>query len=434
MNRELPRESEAEDAVAGGVMLNASALDEIQPMISSADFYQPFNAQVFAAAVELRQVGEPCDLVTVAKKLVKVFPSEELLSVRLEGLAAAVPHTAHIRHYAEMVVAASRRRKVIRVAEEAIEAAYGNAETSEIVADAETKLHALLEADAGSDAVTIREALEDVFSLMERGEPAGVPMGWGKLNELYQLQPGNLIYIAARPSMGKTGLAANIAINVARTGRKCFLFSLEQSRVEMAGRLLSAWSQVAGTKINRMDSITDSERRKLLREATDLSELSIGIDDDVDTTVSKIAAKSRLWKRRHGLDLLVVDYLQLIEPEDRKVNREQQVAVMSRGLKKLAGQLEIPVVVLAQLNRQSESRSDRRPQLSDLRESGSLEQDANCVILIHRPEFYDENARPGEADLIVAKNRNGRTGVVSLQFEKSTITFRDLAHEQYGLF
>jgi replicative DNA helicase len=163
--------------------------------------------------------------------------------------------------------------------------------------------------------------------------------------------------------------------------------------------------------------------------------LQIGIDDDPSTTVSKIAAKARLWKRKHGLDLLLIDYLQLIEPEDRRINREQQVSVISRMLKKIAMQLSIPVVCLAQLNRLVENRPGNVPKLSDLRESGSLEQDANCVILIHRPEFYKDDDRPGEADLYVAKNRNGKTGVVKLQFEKSTISFRDLARgmSHYGM-
>lgn len=432
MTREAPKNIDAEESLLGGVLLRADALDEIRGAIRADDFFDPSNQKIFRTCCELRDEGKPVDAVTVAERLSKNGSLDEVGGVPAIGkLVESVPHAAHVAYYAELIVESSRRRQVLNAALAASEAVYGTTDTMAIVSECESRLHAILESEAGKGTIDIREALEDVFHHLDSEEPPGIEMGWRDLNELYQLQPGNLVYVAARPSMGKTGLAANIVINVAKSGLACLLFSLEQSRVEMASRLLSAWSNISGLKINRMEPIGESERMELLENASGLSELQIAIDDDPTTTVSKIAAKARLWKRRHGLDLLVIDYLQLIEPEDKRINREQQVSVMSRALKKLASELSIPVICLAQLNRQSESRSDKRPQLSDLRESGSLEQDANCVILIHRPEFYNDADRPGEADLIIAKNRNGRTGVVGLQFEKSTVSFRDLSKSIY---
>lgn len=428
MARSVPREIDAEKAVLGSIMLNANVLDELQSLLADEDFYEPRHQSIFIVARKLREQARPVDAVSLAERLSKQNELENVGgAIYLGSLMESVPHTANVSYYADLVIKAARRRRLIQAAEAAIEAAHGTGDTADIVAECEGRLHSLLEAEADTQSLDVRTALEGVFYHLDHEEPPGLPMGWLELDKIYQLQPGNLVYVAARPSMGKTGLAANIVINVASRGKKCLLFSLEQSHVEMAGRLLSAWTQISSTKINRMDPISQREREQLLAEASGLADLPIGIDDDPDASISKIAAKARLWKRRHGLDLLVIDYLQLIEPEDRRINREQQVAVISRTLKKLAGQLEIPVICLAQLNRMSESRPDKRPHLSDLRESGSLEQDANCVILIHRPEFYRDEDRPGEADLIIAKNRNGRTGTVPLQFEKSTITFRDLS-------
>lgn len=231
--------------------------------------------------------------------------------------------------------------------------------------------------------------------------------------------------------MGKTGFASCVALNLARDGRRVLIFSLEAPTLELTERLLSSWTAIDLAKIKRQDAILDEERQYLLQKAGSLEQLKIDIDDDAGATVSRIAAKCRVWKRKHGLDLVIVDYLQLIEPEDAKIIREQQVAVISRTLKKLAMQLEVPVMCLCQLNRQVESRPNKVPTLADLRESGSIEQDANLVILVHRPEFYNPDDRPGEVDLILAKNRSGRIGKVSLQFDKPTISFRERAMAHY---
>lgn len=433
MERELPKAIDAEKAVLGCVLLRNECLDEMAGL-SEDDFYSPVNRLVYVAVKDMRHKAKAIDAVTLTKALGAKRVEEIGGPAYIGELLESVPHAAHANYYADIISQASRRRKLIEAAQSAMIAAYGTAETADIVADCETRLHAILESEAAGESVSVRDALEDVFHRLDTNAPAGLPMGWDDLDELYQLQPGDLVIVAARPSMGKTGLAANIAINVAKRKKAVLLFSLEQTRVDMASRLLSTWSRVSGLKINRMEPISDGERGQLLEEAGGLSDLPIGIDDDPSTTVGKIAAKARLWKRRHGLELLVIDYLQLIEPEDKRINREQQVSIISRSLKKLGMQLEIPVVCLAQLNRLSENRPGNVPKLSDLRESGSLEQDASCVILIHRPEYYNETDRPGEADLHVAKNRNGRTGVVKLQFEKSTISFRDLARgmSHYG--
>lgn len=424
-----------EQAVLGGMLLSSNAIDEVQPILTKHHFANEMHAQIFEACLSLRENGKPADAVTVATHLQGDVPDPGALTVGISHILETVPHAAHTLHYAELVRESHKRRTLLRAIREAQDEAKNPGESTEdIIAKVESQLHSLLEDSVGTGATSIRDSLGNVFARLDRKDPPGLPMGWSKLDELYQLQPGHLVYVAARPSMGKTGLAANVAINVAKRGKRVLFFSLEQTVTEMAARFLSAWGQISGNQINRLDPSTDAERMEWLKQSSALSELPIDIDDDPDATVSRIAAKSRLWKRRYGLDLLIVDYLQLIDPEDTKVNREQQVATMSRKLKKLAGSLEVPVMCLAQLNRESERTTSKVPRLSNLRESGSLEQDANCVMLIHRPEFYDHTDRPGEADVIVEKNRNGETGTVKLQFEKSTVTFRDLANpmDYYG--
>lgn len=418
---------DAEKSVIACCLMSATALDDMQAMLSPDDFHSDAHRIIFQNAIQMSRSGRPVDSVTLAEELKRKGVLEDVGGVPSVGqIFETVPHAGNAEYYAKIVLDSSRRRKLIETAQGIIESAYSEAETTDIVGVAESRLHSILQSESRNQPIEVRQALEGVFAQLEGNEPPGISTGWEKLDELYQLQPGNLIYIAGRPGMGKTGLATNLAINVAASGKRCLIFSLEQSKIEMGARLLSSWTQVSGLKINRMEPISDEEKNLILSKASSLADLPIDIDDEPSTTISRITATARLWKRKHGLGLIVIDYLQLIEPENRRIPREQQVAVMSRELKKLAGQLEVPVVCLAQLNRQNENRPGNRPRLSDLRESGSLEQDANVVLFIHRPEVYADE-RPGEADLIVAKNRNGRTGIVPLQFEKSTVTFRNLA-------
>jgi replicative DNA helicase len=428
MNGLPPQSLDAEISVLGSVMLREDAFDEVDHLIDPEDFYYPSNKTIFQVCRELRSSNKPIDSVSITTWLEKLGMLDAIGGVAYIGrIMEATPSTYHAEHHAQTVAGKSQLRKIIGVCRKAASDAMEGEESSEIIGEAESALLSILEKTATPHPMEIRDCLEEVFQRLDSGLPPGIPTGLEKLDELYQLQGGNLVVVAARPSMGKTGLAVNIALNVARQGKGVLFFSLEQNRMELAGRFLSCQSGVSSLKISRMEPIDDEDRLTLLEKSTELASLPIFTVDDPGITVNKIAAHSRLWKRKRGIELVVVDYLQLIEPDDRRLVREQQVATMSRSLKKLAGQLNIPVIVMAQLNRESEKRPDKKPRLSDLRESGAIEQDANCVILIHRPEYYNLNDRPGEADLDLAKNRDGKTGSVAVQFDQSTVTFRNLA-------
>lgn len=423
--KELPQNLEAEKALLGSAMLDASVLDDVQGSLWEGDFHSPANRQIYESMLRLRRDGKPIDAVTIASHL-----GDKIEHIGGPGylgrLLETVGHASHGEYYAGLVTAKSKLRDIIRISGKAAEDAYQGGESGEIIAEAETGLHGVLERDAGQ-AVSISEVLVQLLARMDSGESPGIPMGLEKLDELYHLREGNLVVVAGRPSMGKTGFAVNVAVNLAKRGHAVGFISLEMSNLELASRFVACLSRVSGLKIDRKEGISEAERDEVLKAADVFASLPIEIDDDPGLSLSKIAAKARIWRRRKNIELLIVDYLQLIEPDDRRVNREQQVATMSRGLKKLAAQLGIPVMLLAQLNRESEKRPDKKPRLADLRESGAIEQDANLVLLIHRPEVYEQDERPGEADLIVAKNRNGKTGTAVVQFDESTITFRDLA-------
>lgn len=435
--RLLPQNLDAERSLLGSLLLNGNAVDDVQGLVSAEDFYSPGHLRIYEVISELRQEGIPVDAVSVAEHLQAAQQLEDVGGAPYLGtLLETVPHAAHAEYYAEIVAGKARLRHLIRSCQKAIERAYNEEEDSEIIAEAEGKLHAILERTAGAETVTIAQALEGVFAKLDSDDPPGIPWGLEKLDAMYQLQPGNLVIVAARPSMGKTGLAVNVATNVAKRGDGCGLFSLEMSKMEVTERILSSKAHVSLLKIQKMEPLSEEERMLLLSSSSELAEWPLWIDDNPGLTMTQISAKARLLKRRHGIGLVVVDYIQLIEPDDKKIIREQQVATISRGLKRLAGELDVPVICLAQLNRKNEDRPDRRPRLSDLRESGSLEQDASAVILIHRPEYYNLNDKPGVAELIVAKNRNGKTGIAEVQFDQPTVTFRDLAphyqSENYG--
>lgn len=427
MSQLPPQNLDAEKAVLGSAMMDSGILDEVQGSLWEEDFYSPANREIYQAMLTLHRDGLPVDAVSVASRLESAGKLDRVGGPGYIGqILEAVGHASHAEYYAGLVTAKAKLRDIIQVSRQAAEDAYRGGESADIIATAETGLHSILERDAGV-AVNIGAVLVELLARMDSGESPGIPMGLEKLDELYHLREGNLVVVAGRPSMGKTGFAVNVAVNLARQGRGVGFISLEMSNLELANRFVACLSGVSGLKIDRKEPISDEERERVLKASGEVESLPLFIDDDPGLSISQIAAKARIWKRRKNIELLIVDYLQLIEPDDRRVNREQQVASMSRSLKKLAAQLGIPVMLLAQLNRESEKRPGNKPKLSDLRESGAIEQDANLVLLIHRPEVYDQNDRHGEADLIVAKNRNGRTGTAVVQFAEDTITFRNLA-------
>jgi replicative DNA helicase len=404
---------------------------EARAILAIEDFWLPAHQMLFSRMLGIADAGKPIDPVTLADALTPE-ECEEMGGVPyMVSLMEAVPHASHLVYYCEQVQDVSRRRKFHKVLQDATEETEAVESLNDLICTVEGQLHAILEDNKSGEPIDLRDVLEDVLTQFgaEKREH-GMPTGYAELDKLIRLEKKQLIVIAARPSMGKTGLGMCLALNAARDGKKVFIATLEQSRDELTERMWSSVANISNTKIRRLEPITETERMRLMETAGTLSNLPIYLDDTNDQmSVARIGARARIHKRRFGLDLLMIDYLQLIEPESRKDPREQQVARMSRSIKILSKSLDVPILLLCQLNREVEKRPDRRPRLGDLRESGSIEQDCDVCLLIHRPEFYDPQDRPGEAEIIVAKNRSGKTGSIWLQWSGETTTFRELSHK-----
>jgi len=435
-----PQDLTSERALIGSILLDRDSLDEVRQIIHEGDFYSEPNRLVYAAIVNLEATGVPADdTVLIATELASTGKLDEVGGqLFLHELLESVPHGAHATFYAKEIHRQARRRQIIRTATDAIRDAHDLTQDVEDVAGKlSDRMSRLLEDDTQGQAESIGDVLLESFAEIMAGKRAGLSTGWLDLDEVVMgLQPGNLIVVAARPSMGKTALATDLLSHFAREHGQSLIFSLEQSKLELAERMLSAESGVNGTKI-RSNTMTDDERDEVLQAATRLGERPIIVDDTGHRTVSEMASVARVWQRKGGLSLIVVDYLQLVTPADSKAPREQQVARISRELKLLAKDLGVPVILLAQLNRQVEARDDRKPRLSDLRESGAVEQDADGVWMIYRPGYYGLKKTKGEfgekwasseAFVVVAKNRNGESGKdVAVNWDAPTMTFRSAA-------
>jgi replicative DNA helicase len=352
----------------------------------------------------------------------------------LMRILETVPHAAHAEYYARIVRDKWLQRTLIEVCTNTLREAYESSDdTEQILARAEQRVFSILEQQGSIDKFAIRDILDDTFArIFERmdqeGVISGLPTGFDGLDSLTSgFQSSELLVLAARPSMGKTALVCNFALSVARQERQgVLLFSLEQSKLELAERFLCIQARIDGHRLRQGD-LDEVEQHSLHEASNEMREFPLFIDDTAGRTVSQIAAVSRRLKRRFGIGLVIIDYLQLIESDDRNLPREQQISTITRRLKFLAKDLSIPVIALAQLNRGVEQREDKRPRLADLRESGAIEQDADIVMFLHRPEAYDPEDRPGEADLIIAKNRNGPIGTVPLVWIKEQLRFGDRA-------
>jgi replicative DNA helicase len=410
-----PQDLEAERCVLGSILADVQVIDDVLQHVQAHHFYSDAHRQMFETIYAMYEGGtRGIDAVTLGHELERRGILTEIggPSVIL-AVMQAVPHAAHAEYYAKIVREKYLQRSVINACTEILrEAYYGRDEADQIVARAEQKIYEIAEDQTGLDRIGIGDILnltfERIFSRMDQeGTISGVSSGFHGLDDATSgFQPSELIIIAARPSMGKTAFVCNVMLNVAVGGHPVLLFSLEQSRLELAERLLCIQGKIDGHK---------------------LRELKIFIDDTAGRTISQIAAIARRIKRRHGLGLVVVDYLQLVEADERNLPREQQISSITRRMKFLAKDLDIPVIALSQLNRSVEQRQDKRPQLGDLRESGAIEQDADIVMFLHRPEAYDPEDRPGEADLIVAKNRHGPTPTVQLVWLRTMMRFADRA-------
>ena len=433
--RTLPHNLEAERSVLGAVLLHNEAFNRAAELIGARDFYRDAHRRIFEKMIILSERNEAIDLVTLKEELGRSGSLDDVGGpAYIASLVDGVPRAVNVEHYARIVKEKSTLRNLIYSANKILTSAYEADEDASIILDrAEQDIFAIAEGSIREGFVSMRDLAHLSFETIEKAHArqqliTGVPSGFADLDELTAgFQPSDLIIIAARPSMGKTSLVLNIAQHVGiKTDMTVGVFSLEMAKEQLFLRLLQAEAAIDGHRL-RTGFLGEKDWGKLSQALGTLSEAKIFIDDSPAIGVLEMRAKARRLKAEHGLHLLVVDYIQLMQGRGRFENRVLEVASISRGLKGLAKELKIPVVILSQLSRASESQR-RRPQLSDLRESGALEQDADVVLLIYREDQFDptpENA--GVAEIIVGKQRNGPTGSIRLAFIKEHTRFESLA-------
>ncbi len=445
--RQLPRSLDAEKAVLGSILLLPQVFDEVALIIRPADFYDDANRILFEHLLQMHDGGQQIDLMLLVERLRSADQFEKIGGAAyLAEVGRQVPTAAHAEHYARIVGDKSVLRSLIHVGTDIVHNAYDpTAETRQMLSKAEESVFGILESRGTGDLAAISEvlakSLDRIDARMDQQHAfGGLETGFDDFDQMTGgLQNSELVILAARPSMGKTALAMNIAEHVVLRGGVPVLFvSLEMAALELADRLLCSVAEVNGHRL-RNGSITQDERRKLVQTAAEISQAPLYIDDSPSRTMTEIAANARRLKRRENLGLIVIDYLQLIDPDDPRDPRQEQVAKIARRLKGLARELEVPVLCLAQLNRQVESTKDNKPQLSHLRESGAIEQDADVVMFVHRDEYYmsSEEEREevrGEADLLIRKQRNGPTGEIKLAWIHDFTRFRNFSQKPYAEF
>lgn len=441
LNRVKPHSKEAEAGVLGCMLLDGDALATGLSRLKEDDFYTPVYGKLFSFARALYSKGEPVDLITMGDEMAKAggLTQENGMEV-LRSLYDSEPTSVNIGKYCDIVKDASTKRKIIKATEELIARSYDPESTArsceEMLEKAAFDIHMDdVRHDPQKIDVVAEKAIEEILNASKiKGNVIGVPSGFTDLDELTGgFMPGDLVILAGRPSMGKTALALNFLYNMCyKYPKKAMMFSLEMTNVQLVKRLLSMDSGISGSKM-KVGNLTEQEWSNLISTKVRLENGEVTLDDTSGATVSDIRAKCRKQKVKEGLDAIVIDYLQLMSSEGKRENRQQEISEISRGLKGLAKEMECPVIVLSQLSRASEIRGgDHRPQLSDLRESGAIEQDADIVMFIHRDEYYNKDSeRQNQADIIVAKQRNGAVDDVAVFFDKQTTSFKNLDHHGY---
>ena len=431
-----PQNIEAEQAVLGAMLIKKEAIVEVQEILQPDDFYREAHRIVYEAMVQLQNNDEAVDLVTLTEQLRK---SEQLDKIGglafITQLANAVPTAANVVYHAKIVKEKAELRSLINAATAIASAAYeDNTDVENIMDDAEKKILAVANRQNGGAFESMKSIVMRTFERINvlyesKGGLTGISSGFKDLDKLTAgLQKSDLILVAARPSMGKTAFTLNIASYVGTHGGKVAFFSLEMSKEQLMQRMLCAEGGIDATKL-RTGQLDTQEWNKLVHVADTLSRAPIYIDDTAGITVMELRSKARRLKAEHGLDLIIIDYLQLMQgrPSKNGDNRQQEISEISRSLKALARELDVPVIALSQLSRSVESRQIKKPMLSDLRESGSLEQDADIVMFLYREDYYDKDTENKNiTDIIVAKHRNGPVDTISLFFQKEYTKFRDL--------
>ncbi len=440
-DKSIPHNVEAEESVLGALLIDPEALFRVAPFLRPDDFYVQKNAWLYQAILDLHERREPLDLVTLRNEMEARGLLEEIGGVAyIAQLMEAVPTAIHVEAYGHIVEEAAVRRRLIRAASDIAQLAYQEQQDIEQVIDqAEQHLFSISQRRLSRDMAPIREVVQAYYDRIEylydhRGETLGIPTGFADIDRLLGgLQKSDLIIVAARPGVGKTSLGLSIARNAARLGRHVAIFSLEMSREQIVQRLISAETGIDAQRL-RLVNLQEGDWALLSHAMGVLSELPIFIDDTPSISALQLRTKARRLHAEHGLDLIFVDYLQLMTGDIRAENRVQEVSYISRMLKGLARELDVPLLAASQLSRAVEQRSDKRPVLSDLRESGSLEQDADVVMFIYREEMYrEETERQHVADIIVAKHRNGPTGVAQLYFRQHLAQFVDAVSKSQAL-
>ncbi len=435
LKRILPHSMEAEQSVIGSMIMDREAIVVASELVTGEDFYSRQYGILFETMVELNDEGKPVDLVTLQDRLKEKDVPPEVSSLEfVRDLITAVPTSANIKYYAGIVAEKATLRKLIRLNEEIANTCYAGKESLEVILeDTEKKIFEVVQKRNTGDFVPIRQVVMNAMERIERasknkGAVTGIATGFADLDyRTAGMQPADLVLIAARPSMGKTAFVLNIAEHVAfKLNKTIAIFSLEMSKEQLVNRLFSLESKVDSQHI-RTGQLSDQEWEKLIESAGVIGKSNLIIDDTPGISIAELRSKCRKYKLEHDLSMIVIDYLQLMSGSGRTDSRQQEISDISRSLKAIARELSVPVLALSQLSRAVEQRPDHRPMLSDLRESGAIEQDADVVMFIYRDEYYNHDTeRPGIAEIIIAKQRNGPIGTVELAWLPNYTKFANL--------
>lgn len=437
IKRILPYSVEAEQSVIGSMIMDREAIVVASELITGEDFYNRQYGILFETMVELNDAGSPVDLVTLQNKLKEKDVPPEVSSLEfVRDLITAVPTSANIKYYANIVAEKATLRRLIRLNEEIANTCYAGKESLEyILEDTEKRVFQLVQKRTTDDFVPVRQIVMNAMDKIEtaaknKGSVTGIPTGFIDLDyRTAGMQPSDLILVAARPSMGKTAFELNLAQYMAfKKNLTVALFSLEMSKEQLVNRMFSLESNVDAQKL-RTGQLNDEEWERLIESAGTIGKSKLIIDDTPGISIAELRSKCRKYKLEHDLSIIMIDYLQLMSGSGRTESRQQEISDISRSLKALARELSVPVVALSQLSRAVEQRPDHRPMLSDLRESGAIEQDADVVMFLYRDDYYNHDSPDkGVSEVIIAKQRNGPIGTVKLAWLPQYTKFANLEH------
>ena len=436
-----PQSLDAEEAVLGAILIDPKSIDRVMPLLPESAYYKEAHNRIYGAMLELQNIGEPIDTVTLTNFLTKQGLLDKVGGAYyITGLMEALPSAANVEHYAQIVREKHVLREIISTGQQLISDAYqGEEEPNELLDMAEHRLFDLQRRTQSAKDFAIKPILTEAFNILDerpskkKHQPySGIPSGFNDLDDMTDgFQPADLVILAGRPSMGKTALALNVARNAAGSQHRVGIFSMEMSNYQIAMRVLTAEAKVDSHKVRR-GTLPSREWKRLSMAVGNLSDLPIHIDDTAGMNILDLRSRIRRFKADYDVELVIIDYMQLLSGHGRTENRQQEMSEISRSLKALARELNITVLALSQLSRAPEQRPgrDKRPIMSDLRESGAIEQDADMILFLYRPIVYSRDEKDiGVAELIIGKQRNGPTGTIKLSFDQNFARFRSYIPE-----